>query len=198
MARLKILTLDEHQLAGAAARLAEITAFLRPQLIIGIRSGGYAVAQAMASHFSQSVLLPVTCRRPSTEKKRKSSLLKILLCRLPAPITGRLRIIEHVVLTRISTHKQETFLPDKGELLAIKNGLRRLTPDPNILIVDDSVDSGATLATVVSLVRAAAGSQATIKTAVITVTTTKPLIEPDYLLYRYVLCRFPWSLDFKN
>ena len=68
-----------------------------------------------------------------------------------------------------------------------------------ILIVDDAVDSGSTMAAVRKAINAIANPSAVIKIAAITVTTPAPFIEPDFfLLYRYVLCRFPWSLDSKS
>jgi hypothetical protein len=38
-------------------------------------------------------------------------------------------------------------------------------------------------------------SPAELRTAVITVTLEHPAVQPDYALYRGVLCRFPWSFD---
>jgi hypoxanthine phosphoribosyltransferase len=198
MARFTVQTLNRRQLNDASAQLANTSVTFSPEVIIGIRSGGYVVAQAMADYFPYSKLLPITRRRASTEKKQKSSLVKNLLRTLPEAINSRLRIMEHIVLTQLFKPKQNVFIPDKEELKAIRSHLGQLEQSPSILIVDDSVDSGATLAAVVNLIRTIAGAGAIIKTAVITVTTTHPFIEPDYLLYRYVLCRFPWSLDFKN
>ena len=65
----------------------------------------------------------------------------------------------------------------------------------SILIVDDAVDSGKTLKTIVDEVRKKYLT-AEIKTAVITVTTKQPIILPDYyLFYNHTLIRFPWSAD---
>jgi hypoxanthine phosphoribosyltransferase len=196
--RFRVETLDKNQLSGASAKLAASIGSFRPDLIIGIRSGGYVVAERMAAHFPETALLPITCRRPSTKKKQKSSLLKNLLRRLPESINSRLRILEHIVLTQLRAPKQSVFTPDAEELRVIENHLLSAGGNPNILIVDDSVDSGATLAAVVDMVKTIAGPGAAIKTAVITVTTAAPFVEPNFMLYRYVLCRFPWSLDFKN
>lgn len=195
--RFKVKTLDQNKLTGASADLAAITAAFQPDLLIGIRSGGYVVAERMAPHFPQVTLLPITCRRPSTKKKQKSSFIKTLLRKLPESVNSRLRILEHIVLTQLRKPKPTIFTPDAEELAAVKQYLERQESHPHILIVDDSVDSGATLAAVVNIVREMAG-EATIRTAVISVTTISPFVEPNYMLYRYVLCRFPWSLDFKS
>jgi hypothetical protein len=57
------------------------------------------------------------------------------------------------------------------------------------------VDSGATLAAVLGTLREVCGPTTQLRTAVITVTMEDPAVEPDYTLYRGVLCRFPWSFD---
>lgn len=65
----------------------------------------------------------------------------------------------------------------------------------NILIVDDAVDSGATLLAVVEAVRIDMPG-AEVRSAVITQTTPSPVITPDYTLYNNrTLIRFPWSMD---
>jgi hypoxanthine phosphoribosyltransferase len=64
-----------------------------------------------------------------------------------------------------------------------------------VLIVDDSVDTGATMLHVMDTLRRQAGVPVTLATAAITVTTERPLVAPDYVLLRQQLCRFPWSLD---
>jgi hypothetical protein len=57
------------------------------------------------------------------------------------------------------------------------------------------VDSGATLATVIELLRSMCPSGTEIRSAVITVTLDSPRVMPDFVLHHRVLCRFPWSFD---
>lgn len=194
--KFRVQTLDKIQLSYASAELAASISAFTPDLLIGIRSGGYVVAEEMAAHFPQATLLSITCRRAGT-KKKQDSVFKKILRQLPSGITGFLRIIEHIMLTQLRPPKKNIFTPDEEELSRIKQSLR-LLHHPHILIIDDAVDSGATLAAVVEAVKRVAGEGATIKTAVITVTTPSPFVEPNFMLHRYVLCRFPWSLDFKN
>jgi hypoxanthine phosphoribosyltransferase len=66
---------------------------------------------------------------------------------------------------------------------------------PSLLIVDDAVDTGATLSQVIDAVRRHAPSGSRVRSAVITVTTDWPLIRPDFTLFNRQLCRFPWSMD---
>ena len=67
-----------------------------------------------------------------------------------------------------------------------------------LYIVDDSIDSGGTMLAVYNIIKAEAQLGAIIKTASITVTTENPLIQPDIVLFKYVLCRFPWAFDFRS
>lgn len=189
--RLTIHTLDQAALTQAALTLAAQAKAFAPQLVIGIRSGGYVVAQAAMPVWPQARLLPMTCRRASS--RRKGSRLKAVLRRLPRAVNDALRIAEHMALTQWRTPLPGFFIPDAQELAAIEAALRECS-GARILIVDDAVDSGATLQSVTGLIKSLA-PKASIKAAAITVTTKRPLLQPDFFLYRYVLCRFPWALD---
>lgn len=171
-----------------------------PDLYIGIRTGGYVLGQEMMK-FSQgnAILLPMTCRRPSTGKKGKIGGLKRLLSGLPYFITNQLRIVEHILLTQLKPPvAREDFVPDEVELAAIKSVLREKGQNARVLIIDDAIDSGGTMLAVYNIIKAEAQQGAIIKTASITVTTENPLIQPDIVLFKYVLCRFPWAFDFKS
>ena len=65
----------------------------------------------------------------------------------------------------------------------------------NVLVVDDAVDSGATLRNVISALMDISPNNV-IKTAALTVTRKSPIVMPDYYLYHdRTLMRFPWSED---
>ncbi|HEU5048446.1 MAG TPA: phosphoribosyltransferase family protein [Rickettsiales bacterium] len=193
--KFSVLTLDQQGLKQTAHALAASVSGFQPNMLIGIRSGGYHVAQLMAESMQGCTLLGITCRRPGTSKKQKSSLLKRLLRKLPHQITDRLRVLEHIVLTQLRPAKVSTVIPDASELSEIERELMQRKEGARVLIVDDAIDSGATMAYVRTLVNAIANPSAAVKMAAITVTTASPVTEPDFSLYRYVLCRFPWSLD---
>ncbi len=195
--KFKVRTLTTAGLDDAAAALALKAQSLNPEVIIGIRSGGYVVAELMAKHFPQARLFAITCQRPSTKKKQSISLIGHILRALPHGINNQLRIVEHIMLTQLRAPQRNVVLPDPGELDAIENYLRGHKTS-HILIVDDAVDSGATLEAVHKAVSTVADADATIKIAAVTVTTHTPRIMPDFFLYRFVLCRFPWSLDAKE
>jgi hypoxanthine phosphoribosyltransferase len=191
--KFSVKTLDSIGLKKASEELRALVAKdFAAQLLIGIRTGGFVVAEAFSQATQPIPLVPITCRRPSTGKKQKSSLLKKIVLRAPTCINNQLRIAEHIYLTQVKTPSLREVTFDESELALIKQmGANK------ILIIDDSVDSGGTLKAVYDAVKLACPN-ANIKTATITTTTEKPLIQPDYCLYHYVLCRFPWSLDFKR
>ncbi len=201
--KLTVKTIDDDALNKTAKTLNNLifNDFI-PDIIIGIRSGGYVVAEIMtqtADH--KPLLLAISRRRSCTETKNKVKCLKKILKLLPYAVTNHFRIIEHKILIKKAATKtaaqQQEFTPDTAELSALRTFLQA-HENSKILIVDDAIDSGATMKAVLDLVRKEANSACTIKTAAITVTTDTPLIQPDYILYNNVLCRFPWSFDFKN
>jgi hypoxanthine phosphoribosyltransferase len=168
----------------------------QPDLVIGIPTGGAWVAQAMTKASPTGLpMLELTCRRPSTKLKTGST-IKQVVARLPRPVVDRLRQIEHAMLTRKAPSR-----PSSGyqfvaqELERIAAWIADARRAPSLLIVDDAIDSGATLLQVTDALRNLAPQGTTIRSAVITVTTDQPLIQPDYTMFHRQLCRFPWSLD---
>lgn len=169
----------------------------RPDALIGIRTGGLHVAQAMAGAVENRIpVLSLTCRRASSAHKDRAAALKSLVSQLPRPVVDRLRVWEHVMLTRRSRPVAPgPYHFDTGELAELDRWLAQAGGQPALLVVDDAVDTGATLSHVMDIVQrhAPAGSQ--VRSAAITVTTRQPLISPGYRLYDGQLCRFPWSFD---
>ncbi len=196
-----VQTLDERGLQAAAHQLAaQVQQDFRPNIVLGVRTGGYIVADLMMEALPvEAILLPITCRRPSTGKKQKFAVVKDMLQALPQPITDQLRVIEHRMLTqRRPPQPLSAFTPDVDELAQITHLLSLRGGEARVLVVDDAVDSGATLRAVLDTVAEILPPDAVLKSAALTVTTASPLAEPDFAAYRYVLCRFPWSLDFRR
>jgi hypoxanthine phosphoribosyltransferase len=113
---------------------------------------------------------------------------------LPEPLLNALRRAEH----RLVAGHREAVQPTQislAEAIAIGNWLRILSRGARVLVVDDAVDSGVTLATVLQTLQSVCPPEVEVRTAVITVTIEDPVVAPDYALYRGVLCRFPWSFD---
>jgi hypoxanthine phosphoribosyltransferase len=113
---------------------------------------------------------------------------------LPRQLTDLLRIWE----VRLLSNRRRVAIPiqplDASETAAIVE-LAQNSPEARLLVVDDAVDSGVTLATVLQKLRQICPAHTQIRSAAITVTLDNPLVEPDFTLYRRVICRFPWSFD---
>lgn len=163
-------------------------------LFVGIRRGGAFVADALMKYLPENYCTlrrDVTLQRVST--KRKTGFVEKILHRLPYPVLDWMRILEsrflsagkEVVEPRLWMPSEKDRLPENDKV-------------GKILVVDDAIDSGATLAGVVEgLKKIYPDSE--IKTAVMTVTTSSPLILPDWTVYKTgVLLRFPWSADYKG
>lgn len=198
-ADITVKTLDDARLQQAAQDLNTLifNDFI-PDIVVGIRSGGYIVAEIMAKCAAHKpILLPISRRRASTEQKSKIKGLRSFLRLLPYAITDRLRIMEHKKLTQNPAPQGQEFAPDATELSNLRNCLKT-HEHSRILIVDDAVDSGATMKAVLDLLFKEVNSACIIKTAALTVTTDNPIIQPNYTLYSHVLFRFPWSFDFKG
>jgi hypoxanthine phosphoribosyltransferase len=192
---LRILTQPEFD-ASCAQLMRLVEQDYAPSLIVGIRTGGLVVAECMARYAPvPPPILPVTSRRASTDTKSSIPLLRTTLGALPRPAVNLLRRVEHrlLIATRASRRRPQTV--DHDEIDAIADWVGRRGPQAHILVADDAVDSGVTLATVVSRLAAACRSGTEIRTAVITQTLERPVMRPDYALLQGTLCRFPWSFD---
>lgn len=169
----------------------------RPDLLIGIATGGERCARLISVNVPAGMMV-VALRRPGTQIKQRSSASR-LLARMPYLVTNMLRRFEDLVLEH------------RGKNLAIAAPTAQLNDDiaavarvvheqalQTILVVDDAVDSGATLGRVVTDLRMALPPSARIVTAVLTQTRDAPVFVPDFRLHDRVLLRFPWSFDFRG
>ncbi len=192
-----VVTFDRDSFDEACAALMQLVVQDGwPDALIGIRTGGLYVAESMAKAVDFTVpVMSLTCRRPSSAAKSKFSAVKKIVSSLPRPVVDKLRVIEHAMLTKKPKRaRPENYSFDQGELDILDDWLREAGPNPSIVVVDDAVDTGATLSLVLDAVshRAPGGL---IRSAVITVTTARPWATPRYTLFSRQLCRFPWSLD---
>jgi hypoxanthine phosphoribosyltransferase len=190
-------TLDSSRFTQACAQLMrQVSATYRPDLLVGIRTGGFVVAEAMVRAVPDAPpLLPLTCRRAGTTAKARFGLLPTILAALPQPLVDGLRVMEHRLLSPRRRARATVQHIDHQEAAAIGRHLGERHAPARVLVVDDAVDSGVTLATVLRLLRETCPEQTEIRSAVVTVTLDRPLVEPDFTLFRGVLCRFPWSFD---
>jgi hypoxanthine phosphoribosyltransferase len=190
-------TLRPTEFHAACAELTRmVEADYAPTLVLGIRTGGLTVAESMVRTASAPLpVLPVTCRRTATEAKSHLPLLRAALATLPRPAVDLLRRIEHRLFIVPRTHRVPSQHIDRREIELLAAWMAKRPRQARVLVTDDAVDSGATLATVLRHVREVCPSGAEIRTVVITQTLEEPIIRPDYALFHNVLCRFPWSFD---
>lgn len=163
-----------------------------PGLIIGIETGGACVSREIEHNCNCAVnFSTLRCQRPATKVKNRFN-VNFFLKRLPVFFNDKARVFEHYwrVLTYRSG-KSERIIESSDSLLALLEG------ESKILIVDDAVDSGETLAAVLVYVRSIAPG-ADIKTAAITKTWNAPRVKLNYFLFEKTLVRFPWSFDSKS
>lgn len=196
---MRVLTLDEKDLDRHARMLAKAVA---PKghfdAIVGVKRGGAYVADAFCRHFPRDAYglrSDVALQRPSTKKKGAG--LARILKRLPLPLLDLMRMAEAKALEWL--HSPTSPPPErKTDIPADLRQLLATTERPKILLIDDAIDSGDTLFAIVEALKNT-NRQTRITTAVITVTTWRPRILPDFTLYKNrTLLRFPWSDDYRK
>lgn len=157
-----------------------------PDLVLAIRTGGAEVGRIFKNYLPEGCAY-LECSTHRQTSKIKKKYLKNILSRLPRPILDRLRIFEASTFKSKSRREIERVELPEG----ISNYKR-------ILILDDAIDSGATIDAVRKAVSAQA-PHASIKIATVTVTSMVPDMVADYYIYRDgSLIRFPWSMDAKK
>lgn len=188
---MKVLTLNDNQFKTLCGELSDCIASsgFYPNVIIGIINGGAYVANEVAMKFPQARLFNVEISR-KTKKAKNSSIVRDIFSIIPIPILNAMRIIEsHIARLRNSAIRYGT--------IAVPDDIAEMMhqADCNLLIIDDAIDTGATMMKITAEL-SAEFPNCSIRTAVITTTTEHPSITADYSLYHNnTLIRFPWSID---
>ncbi len=180
---MRVITLDNARFESACRQLESACADHEPDLIVGIATGGVYVAERM---FDGVPHVSILKQRRSTARKTAS--VSRLLRLLPVPVSNLMRMCESRLLSWRKPKPAAAVKLDEMTCRAVKASRR-------VLVVDDAVDSGVTLDAVLRGVAAVEGERE-IRSAVVTVTTSHPLVHPNYTLYNnHTLIRFPWSKD---
>lgn len=198
---MQVLTLDTiafDRHAKKLARIVEESCHENFDAIVAVRRGGAFVCDAFCRHFPENRFrsrYDVALQRPST--KRKNGWVSHLLKRLPYPILDIMRMAESTLFSIRRKIKAPTTTPSAGMPEGLIGKLRE-KEIPNILIIDDAIDSGDTLFAIAETLRKT-NENTNVRIAVMTETTSHPRIRADYSLFRNkTLIRFPWSNDYKT
>lgn len=199
-----VVTLDSEGLARAMLDLwGRIpTSPVQPDGIVGIATGGLVCAKVLEDRL-QLPLFKCALRRPSTAVKSSTPLTRRILARLPYAITNVLRRFEDWSLERKAAKGTASAPSAKDNSIldadiAVIVAQAKAASLRHLVVIDDAVDSGVTLGTVVALLRAALPATIQVTSAVVTQTRPHPEFTPDVALYHNTLCRFPWSFDFRG
>ncbi|MCM1518075.1 MAG: phosphoribosyltransferase domain-containing protein [Pseudoflavonifractor sp.] len=191
---MKVITVTQAEFADMCDRLSELvgTSGPAPDVIIGILRGGGYVADQISRHFPSAKRADVTLRRKSSDAK-DSCLVRTLMHYTPQIILNLARIAESYCTRYRPLQERDSEMELSEDIADFLSYAPR-----HILVVDDAIDSGATMLTVVSYLRRLY-PHCVISTAAITVTTPKPAIKADFCIYNNdTLIRFPWAADSRH
>lgn len=189
---MKVVTLDEELFAEECRKLwrCVVEDMGVPDYVISIAQGGVHVANAM--EIKDASVIAIDLKRKSTEKKN-ASIFSRYLKRLPYFLTNVLRNVEAISL--------KSQLEIKSKRLLSKEALSTLAEIPDaasVLIVDDAIDTGGTVEAVLEGLKDLEKTEGRVEVAVLVTTMDVSRVQARYCLYRNVMCRFPWSLDFRG
>lgn len=193
---MRVITFDDRAFDDACRALTDkVLSACSPDVVIGIASGGDYVARKMLEYMGGCVphYFSVSASRPG-HKLKASRGLKRLYSLFPPCVLDEMRKVEARWLNRFGNKKERNFSMNTPEKLTnvLQNGVCK------ILVVDDAIDSGTTMAGVVKFLQGEY-PECEILTAVITITTKAPMYKADFFLHNdCTLVRFPWSNDMKR
>lgn len=164
---------------GSAVELWLRRVSFDPDVIVAIERAGVLLGHEVAQCVSRPWLTVRFARRGGSIKARLGPLLR----RLPNRTLHWLRELEQ----QSGVHR---ILPRAA---AVMGRLEAIPPNARVLVVDDAIDSGATMEAVCRRI-IEIRPRAEIKSAVVTVTGDPDGTRGVFVLNRG-LCRFPWSAD---
>ncbi len=196
---MRVKTLNESMLTDESIALAQVVEDdFTPDTIIAIKTGGVFVAQPLFSYLKEKnttlVYTEISLSREST-KVKKAFNVSTVLKRLPYFILDILRKLE---VSYFEYSKDKTYNSAKESKVSLDETLlKTLSHSKKLLLVDDAIDTGATLLAIKNVLEKK-NNEVEIKTAVLTSTHKHSYIEADYKLYSRVLLRCPWAEDYRG
>lgn len=197
---MKIITLNNAGLDWQTRELAAKVSEAHPEpydVILSVKKGGSYVAKSFLKFFpakSMGSYGEIDLNRPRS-MYRKPRLVRVLP-HIPLWILNTCRYAQALWLKL----RQQISEP-KAPAVTLPEGICHKVNSvevPEILLIDDTVDTGKTMRGIVNAVMAA-NPKARVQVLTITVTTASPIVMADYYVYdNDTLVRFPWSRDYKN
>lgn len=188
---------DEFSEAVCQLEKKIIESTFNPDLVIGIPSGGKFVVQEMNLLEPINGYFYIVKRRPSSKNKKKLGIGNFLPF-IPRSINNKIRLVESFLLECSFNKKRPAMIDEISLPIEIDKDLVDVIKKSNeILIVDDAIDSGKTIKSVVDTVYYYS-SGALVRTAVINTTFENPLMLPDWSLYTRTIVRYPWASDVRK
>lgn len=200
---LPVLDLDHDAVVEATRALARriVADDLQPRVVLAVLNGGAEPARLLMSELKASGMAPdlleVVMSRPGVSGRKR---LKTQAARfLPRVALNALRRVEHrrQVRRAVRVSVQGEHSPDASTMKALKEiaDKVRAFPRAQLLLVDDAVDSGSTMRTLLLVAESYGIPRDSIKTVALVATTAVAEQLTDYFHFCRVLCRFPWSVD---
>lgn len=197
---MKIVTLNNAGLDWQTNILAKKIVEDHPapfDIILAVKKGGSYVARSfLKSYPPESVRFfgEVDLHRPST--KYKKGFLVSMLPHVPLWILNAMRFTEATLL-KLKQQLRTGNVPHIDLDSEISTQLTN-KETPEILLIDDAVDSGATARGIIDAILRE-NPKSKVKIMAITVTTDSPMVMAEYYTYAdSTLVRFPWSKDYKH
>jgi len=197
---MKVLTLSKKQLHEHACQLFSLIQNdgITIDTVVGIATGGIYVSQpihkALIKVKWKGQYIETKLSRPSTETKESLG-VKNILTKLPYSLLNILRIIEVKYFEIFKATQYDNTVEKRIHFSNTQINIIKKTQ--TLLLVDDAIDTGSTILALKHVIQNI-NPKIQIKVAVLTVTHQTPYIIPDYTLYRNVLLRCPWSMDYKS
>lgn len=197
---MEVFTISRNQLNELSNKLLTLIKkdHLNIDIIIGIATGGIYVSSPIKKQLEKEhwdgKYYEIKLSRPSTKSKEKLQ-LNMFLKKLPYFMSNLLRKLEVIIFENF---KSKIYAKTKENNVVLSSALVENIKNANsLLLIDDAIDTGSTVLAIKNVIEGI-NPKINIKIAVLTVTHKNPHIQPDYTLYRRVLLRCPWAMDYKG
>ncbi|AVJ16953.1 hypothetical protein CLM71_07320 [Serratia sp. MYb239] len=189
---MKVITVLNSDFDNLCFQLADkINSGYSPDLIVGVATGGEFVAKKIAERLNVPTLI-IKRQRGATKYKTKFKISKLLPL-LPEFINNKLRVFEVKYNEWVFNKKGRVV--NSGKVIFKEGDAEQLKKSKNIILVDDSVDSGGTFVDCINFLNNHCKQETVIKTAALNVTFSDPVVKPDFCMYEEILLRCPWAND---